>query len=71
MKEYLKIQPIIIVGAAMISTMLLGINQLTLNVVGVVFSVGDLIIMSILSTVSLTVACNVVIGLTSIIEKWR
>ena len=71
MKEYLKIQPIIIVGAATVSTMLLGINQLTLNMVGVVFSVDDLIIMSILSTVSLTVACNVVIGLTSIIEKWR
>ena len=71
MKKYLKMQPIIIVGAAMVSTMLLGVNQLTLNVVGVVFSAGDLIIMSILSTVSLTVACNVVIGLTSIIEKWR
>lgn len=71
MKKYLKIQPIIIVGAAMISTMLLGINQLTLDMVGEAFSVDDLIIMSILSTVSLTVACNVVIGLTSIIEKWR
>lgn len=71
MKAYLKIQPIIIVGAAMISTMLLGVNQLTLNMVGVVFPVGDLITMSILSTVSLTVACNVVIGLTNIIEKWR
>lgn len=71
MKEYLKIQPIIIIIAAMVSTVLLGIHQSIFNMVGEAFSVDDLIIMSILSTISLTVACNVVIGLVSIIEKWR
>lgn len=71
MKEYLKIQPIIIIIAAMVSTMLLGIHQSIFSAVGEAFSIDDLIIMSILSTISLTVACNVVIGLINILEKWR
>lgn len=71
MKAYVKIQPLIVIGAAGVSVAFLAVNQSILNMVGEAFAVDDLISMSILSTISLTVACNVVIGLVSILEKWR